>query len=118
MRLAFWTGFLFLSACGISSAQTVCYGANCPPAIASGPGDIDLLLLNQQLGIMDQWVARTQWQAMTGEPPESREQCFARCESELHANLQLCMDTHGGPPNESEDPWTTLGRDSCFTYAR
>lgn len=113
-----------LAACAViafimpASAQTVCYGVNCPPTYEDGLGDLDLFLLNQQLGVMDQWVARTQWQALTGEPPESREQCFARCELELHANLQLCMDTHGGTPNELEDPWTTLGRDNCFTYAR
>lgn len=103
---------------GGAHSQTGCYGVNCPPTYDEGIGDLNLFELHQQLGISDQWVGRTQWRAVTGTEPETREQCFARCASNLTVDLGLCMTTHGGVPNPGEDPWTTLGRDNCFNYAR
>lgn len=103
---------------GGAQAQTGCYGAYCPPPDNQGVGDIDLFELHQQLGINDHWVGRAQWRAVTGTEPETREQCFARCQQNLSTDLGLCMSTHGGVPDPAEHPWTTLGRENCFNYAR
>lgn len=111
-----FSALLLLS--GSVQSQTVCYGANCPPTYNDGIGDLNLFELHQQLGVSDQWVGRTHWRAVTGTEPETREQCFAKCAQNLNTDLGLCMTTHGGTPNPGEDPWVTLGRDSCFNYAR
>lgn len=103
---------------GNGNAQTACFGAYCPPADNEGIGNINLFDLHQRLGVSDQWVGRTQWRAVTGTEPATREQCFARCQQNLNTDLGLCMTTHGGVPDPNEDPWATLGRDNCFNYAR
>ena len=100
-----------------ASAQTACFGANCPPPDSAGLGDLGFYEFYEGLWNLDVYSARTQWNLVQSNPFEKNQECVATCRQEYIANLAVCQSVHGLPA-DGEDPANAQSRLNCVDAMR